>query len=63
MEESSGNCPGLSRRQSGNLYDIDIEARKIFMDAGGEKYTFIPSLNDSEAWVEAIWKIMEKYSY
>jgi len=30
------------------------------MDAGGEKYTFIPSLNDSEAWVEAIWKIMEK---
>jgi len=53
-------APGFPVDNLETLYDIDIEARKIFMDAGGEKYTFIPSLNDSEAWVEAIWKIMEK---
>ena len=52
--------PGFPVDNMETLYDIDIEARKLFMEAGGEKFTFIPSLNDNEIWVEAIWKIVEK---
>lgn len=52
-------APGFPIDNMETLYDMDIEARKLFMEAGGEKFTFIPSLNDDEAWVEAIWKIVE----
>ena len=51
-------APGFPVDNLETLYDIDIEARKLFMAAGGEKFTFIPSLNDNEKWVEAIWKIV-----
>lgn len=40
------------------LYDIDIEARELFMRAGGEKFVFVPSLNDNDEWVDAIWEII-----
>lgn len=53
-------APGFLVDNMETLYDINIEARNLFMEAGGEKFTFIPSLNHSEVWVEAIWKIMEK---
>jgi ferrochelatase len=53
-------APGFPIDNMETLYDIDIEARRLFMEAGGEKFTFIPSLNDNEIWVEAIWKIVEK---
>ncbi|MDD2247711.1 MAG: ferrochelatase [Proteiniphilum sp.] len=53
-------APGFIVDNMETLYDIDFEARTIFMEAGGEKFTFIPSLNNSEIWIEAIWKIIEK---
>lgn len=53
-------APGFPIDNMETLYDMDFEARKIFMEAGGEKFTFIPSLNDGEEWVEAIWKIADK---
>ena len=53
-------APGFPIDNMETLYDMDYEARKLFMEAGGEKFTFIPSLNDDEAWVEAIWKIIER---
>lgn len=53
-------APGFPIDNLETLYDIDIEARKLFMEAGGEQFTFIPSLNAHESWVEAIWKIVEK---
>lgn len=53
-------APGFPIDNMETLYDIDIEARQLFMDAGGEQFTFVPSLNDSPLWAEAIWKISEK---
>jgi ferrochelatase len=53
-------APGFPVDNMETLWDIDINARELFMDAGGAKFTFIPSLNDNESWVEAIWKIIEK---
>ncbi|NLD23178.1 MAG: ferrochelatase, partial [Bacteroidales bacterium] len=52
--------PGFPSDNMETLFDIDIEARKLFMDAGGEKFSFIPSLNYNEEWVDAIWNIIEK---
>ncbi len=40
------------------LYDINIEARQLFMDAGGEEFVFVPSLNDNNEWVDGIWEII-----
>ncbi len=40
------------------LYDVDIEARQLFMQAGGEEFVFVPSLNDNDEWVDAIWEII-----
>ena len=51
-------APGFTIDNMETLFDIDIEARDLFMKAGGEKFVFIPSLNDSEEWVEAVWKIV-----
>ena len=50
--------PGFTVDNMETLYDIDIEARKLFMNAGGEKFNFVLSLNDSDVWIEAIWKII-----
>ncbi len=51
-------APGFPVDNMETLFDIDIEARELFMKAGGEKFVFIPSLNDSDLWVEAAWKII-----
>lgn len=51
-------APGFTIDNMETLYDIEIETKKIFMNAGGEKLTFVPCLNDSELWIEAIWKII-----
>lgn len=53
-------APGFPVDNMETLFDIDIEARRLFMEAGGEKFVFIPSLNHSEVWMEAIWKIIER---
>jgi tetratricopeptide (TPR) repeat protein len=50
-------APGFPVDNLETLFDIDIQAREIFMKAGGEKFVFVPSLNYSDDWIEAIWKI------
>ncbi|NDW08927.1 ferrochelatase [Dysgonomonas sp. 520] len=41
-----------------SLYDIDIEARKVFMEHGGEKFSFVPGLNSEDCWVQGVIKIV-----
>ena len=36
------------------LEEMDMENREIFMEAGGETYDFIPCLNTSDAWIQAL---------
>lgn len=52
-------APGISADKTETLYDIDIKARSAFMKAGGQKFTFIPSFNDSDYWIEALWKMAQ----
>ncbi|MFK8026989.1 MAG: ferrochelatase [Gammaproteobacteria bacterium] len=50
-------CPGFSADCVETLEEIDILNREIFMDAGGEKFQYIPALNDSEDHIEAIYQL------
>lgn len=38
------------------LEEIAMEGKEIFEENGGEKYTYIPCLNDSEEWVDLLQK-------
>jgi ferrochelatase len=58
MKKIAVAAPGFSIDNLETLYDIDILARKLFMEAGGEEFIFIPSLNANEVWVDAVWKIV-----
>ena len=51
-------APGFPVDNLETLFDVDIEARELFLKAGGEKFTFVPSLNAADYWVDAIWKII-----
>ena len=51
-------APGFPVDNLETLYDINIEARNLFFKAGGEKFTFIPSLNSQDYWIDALWKII-----
>lgn len=45
-------CPGFSTDCLETLEEIAIANREIFLEAGGERYRYIPALNDSDAHVE-----------
>lgn len=50
--------PGFASDNLETLYDIDIAAKDIFINKGGEQLTYIPCLNASQAWVDAIQQII-----
>ncbi|XKM13921.1 ferrochelatase [Orbaceae bacterium ac157xtp] len=41
-------CPGFAIDCLETLYEIDIENREIFTQAGGKSFTYIPALNDNK---------------
>ena len=47
-------CPSFVTDCLETLEEIDIRAKKLFIEAGGETLTLIPCLNDSPAWVELL---------
>ena len=46
--------PGFSADCLETLEEIDIEYRELFEEHGGEKYSYIPCLNDSDNQIELI---------
>jgi len=52
-------CPSFISDCLETLEEIDIRGRKTFMDAGGEKMTYIPCLNESNETVELLISIVE----
>jgi len=53
-------CPGFVADCLETLEEISIEARKSFLDAGGEAFAYVPALNDSPAFVDALAAIVER---
>ena len=47
-------CPGFVSDCLETLEEIGIEARAAFLEAGGEEFHLIPSLNEHPAWIAAL---------
>lgn len=52
-------CPGFSADCLETLEEINMQNRKIFMDAGGENYHYIPALNDSDGHIEMMASLVK----
>ena len=56
-------CPSFISDCLETLEEIDIRGRETFFNAGGEKMTYIPCLNDSENTIELLKTlVVEKIS-
>ncbi len=53
-------CPGFSSDCLETLEEIDMENRELFLQAGGERFEYIPCLNDSAAHITALGDIVEQ---
>jgi len=68
-------CPGFSADCLETIEEIDEQNREIFLHAGGERYRYIPALNDRpdhiqalteivlhhlQGWVQATWNTEER---
>ena len=54
-------CPGFTSDCLETLEEIAMEAKHDFLAAGGKEFTYIPCLNESPAWIEALALIAEKH--
>jgi ferrochelatase len=54
-------CPGFVADCLETLEEIGIEARQEFLTAGGKEFHYIPCLNDSSDWLQALAGIAEQH--
>ena len=47
-------CPAFVSDCLETLEEISVEARSIFLNAGGETFHYIPCLNDEDRWIDVI---------
>ncbi len=53
--------PGFSSDCVETLEEIDMQNREFFLHAGGERFEFIPSLNDSPAHINLVTELADRY--
>ena len=54
-------CPGFTGDCLETLEEISMEAHEAFLHAGGEKFSYIPCLNNSPAWITALANITAQH--
>jgi ferrochelatase len=54
-------CPGFAADCLETLEEIAVQNREFFLEAGGEKYEYIPALNDSADHIEMMVSLTDKY--
>jgi protoporphyrin/coproporphyrin ferrochelatase len=54
-------CPGFPVDCLETLEEIAMEAKEAFLHAGGKEFSYIPCLNDSQAWITALADIAEQH--
>lgn len=52
-------CPGFAADCLETLEEINVQLRQQFLAAGGERFDYIPALNDSEGWIDAMATLLE----
>ncbi len=56
-------CPAFVSDCLETLEEIQVEGRETFIKNGGEEFTVIPCLNESEEWIETLSKLVMANSY
>ncbi len=54
-------CPGFVADCLETLEEIAQEARAAFLAAGGERFDYVPCLNDDTAWIGALADLAERH--
>jgi ferrochelatase len=54
-------CPGFTADCLETLEEIAQEAREAFLTAGGERFDYVPCLNDEPVWIEALAALAERH--
>ena len=54
-------CPGFTGDCLETLEEIAQEARAAFVQAGGRDFQYIPCLNDSTPWIDALADLSERH--
>ncbi len=54
-------CPGFSSDCVETLEEINIQGRETFMNSGGEKFDFVPCLNDNSDHILLLENLTKKY--
>ncbi|MDI7384962.1 ferrochelatase [Cronobacter dublinensis] len=54
-------CPGFSSDCLETLEEIAEQNREIFIEAGGDKYEYIPALNDEPAHIAMMKELVDRY--
>lgn len=55
-------CPGFSADCLETLEEVAMENREYFLEAGGERYEYIPCLNDSKAHIDVLRQLIEQHT-
>lgn len=53
-------CPGFAVDCLETLEEIEIQNRKLFMQKGGERFDYIPALNDTDPHVSLLSKLIQQ---
>nr|CRH05019.1 Ferrochelatase [Candidatus Magnetococcus massalia] len=51
-------CPGFAADCLETLEEIAVTGRETFMKAGGQEFNYIPALNDSQVWIDAMERML-----
>ncbi len=54
-------CPGFVADCLETLEEIAMEGKEDFLTAGGQTYHYIPALNESPSWIEALGELVERH--
>ena len=54
-------CPGFTSDCLETLEEINIEARKAFLTAGGKEFQYIACLNDQPEWINALCSVAQQH--
>lgn len=55
-------CPGFSADCLETLEEIAMENREVFLNAGGERYEYIPCLNDESGHIAMLANLVEQHT-
>jgi ferrochelatase len=53
-------CPAFTSDCLETLEEIDMEGKEDFLHAGGQKYHYIPALNEDDLWIETLYQLSKK---